>query len=97
MSPPLVFQPLLKDSKMIDATTSAGALLPPELETEFPHIEVDLLNASSGDSIALVVHTARAMQRHKVSTADIERFKREALADDYDHVITTIMRTVTVI
>lgn len=82
---------------MIDTTTSAGALLPPELETEFPHIKVDLVQASSGDSIALVMHTMRALQRHGVCDADRERFIREALSDDYDHVITTIMRTVTVI
>jgi hypothetical protein len=75
----------------------AGALVPPELQTEYPHIEVDLTQATSGDSIALVVHTARAMHFTGVSTKDIERFKREALSADYDHVISTIMRTVTVI
>lgn len=64
--------------------------------TKHPEITVDLSDAD-GNAYALMGRATRAMRRAGVSADEIDAFRDEAMAGDYDHLIQTIMRTVNVV
>jgi hypothetical protein len=61
----------------------------------YPHVKVDLSNVD-GNALSLMGIVTRAMKKEKLSKASIDEFMREAMQGDYDHLLQTIMKTVTV-
>ncbi len=62
---------------------------------KYPQVEVNLVG-EDGNDILILGRVARAMRRAKVPQADIDLFYTEATAGDYDHLLQTCMRWVTV-
>jgi hypothetical protein len=62
---------------------------------KYPHITVQL-TGTSNHAIAIMMTVATALRRGGVPSAEIERFKEEALSGDYDHVLATAMAWVEV-
>lgn len=62
---------------------------------KYPNIEVDLTDGD-GNAFALIGRTTRALRRAGVSDDEVDAFRDEAMAGDYDHLLQTIMKTVEV-
>jgi len=60
------------------------------------HVRVKLASGD-GNSFALLGRTTRAMRRAKVPRKVIDDFIRRATCGHYDHLLRTVMETVTVI
>lgn len=60
-----------------------------------PGVEVQL-SGEDADSILMVMRTKRALSRAGVAAEEQAEFQDEALAGDYDNVISTITRWVSV-
>lgn len=67
----------------------------PAADIKFPHVEVQL-SGTDGNAFVLIGTVRRALRRAGVPAADIDAFANEAMSGNYDHVLQTIMRTVTV-
>ena len=65
-------------------------------EPKYPDVEVQL-SGEDGNAFMLIGKTRRALKRHDVSDEEIEQFSTEATSGDYNNVIATIGRWVTVI
>ena len=63
-------------------------------DIKYPEIEVQL-SGTDGSTLALISTVSRAM-RERVPPAKINEFRKEALSGDYDNVLRTCMRWVTV-
>ena len=64
-------------------------------EVKYPEIEVEL-SGSDGNAFAVIGKVANALRRKGVSTADRAAFQKEATSGDYDNVLATCMKWVTV-
>lgn len=64
-------------------------------EPKYPDVEVQL-SGEYGNAFMLIGKTRRALKRHDVSDEEIEQFSTEATSGDYNNVIATIGRWVTV-
>jgi len=62
---------------------------------KYPEIEVELVG-HDGNAFAIIGRVRKAMQRAKVPDEEIEKFKEEATAGDYDHLLQTCMQWVDV-
>lgn len=60
-----------------------------------PEIEVKLLG-EDGNAFAIMGKVTQAMKRAKVDRAEIDAYQAEAMSGDYDHLLQTTMRFVTV-
>lgn len=69
------------------------AKLKSNTKPKFPHIEVKLIG-KDGNAFAILGHVTKAMRRHGVP--DVKAFLQEAMAGDYNHLLATAMRWVSV-
>ena len=63
--------------------------------TKFPEVEVQL-SGNDGNAFAILGAVAKAMKRAGLSKEDINEFQADAQSGDYDHLLQTAMKTVTV-
>jgi hypothetical protein len=63
-------------------------------EIKFPEVEVNL-SEIDGNAFSIIGAVRRALRR-KATPEQIEEFVAEATSGDYDHLLQTTMRTVTV-
>lgn len=61
----------------------------------YPNIKVQL-SGEDGNAFMIIGRVRKAMERAGVGTADLEKFSKEAMSGDYDHVLQTCMRYVDV-
>jgi hypothetical protein len=64
-------------------------------EPKFPQVEVDITSVD-GNAFSIMGAVSKAMRREGIPYEDIETFKKECMSGDYDHLLQTCMRTVTV-
>ena len=62
---------------------------------KFPEIEVQL-SGEDGNAFSIMGRVASAMRRGGVTQEEIDAFHEEAMSGDYDHLLQTAMKTVTV-
>ena len=62
---------------------------------KFPDVEVTLVG-EDGNAFSIMGRVASALRRAGVEQSDIDSFREEAMSGDYDHLLQTVMRTVTV-
>lgn len=62
---------------------------------KYPAVEVQL-TGTDGNAFAILGTVQKALRRHGVSQEVISEFVAEATADDYDHLLQTVMRWVEV-
>ena len=65
------------------------------MEPKFPHVEVKL-TGQDGNAFAIIGNVQTAMQKAGIDQKDILTFQKEAMGGNYDHLLQTAMRTVTV-
>jgi hypothetical protein len=63
---------------------------------KFPDIEVDLLGGN-GNAFAVMGATIKALRRGGATTEDIDAYKAEAMAGDYDNLLAVTMSWVDVV
>lgn len=63
------------------------------MDVKFPEITVPL-SGEDGNAFSIIGRTIKAMRQGGVSGEDITVFRAEALSDDYDHVLQTVMKIV---
>ena len=61
----------------------------------YPKITVSLIG-EDGNGFSIVVRTGIALRRAGVARAEIDRFRADALASDYDHLLATVQEWVNV-
>jgi len=66
------------------------------MEPKFPHVEVEL-TGQDGNAFAIIGNVQKAMQKAGIDQKDILTFQEEAMDGNYDNLLQTAMRTVTVI
>ena len=59
-------------------------------EIRYPEILVDL-TGHDGNAFAMIARVSKIMRRAGVSQEEIKKFRIEAMAGDYDHVLQTIL------
>jgi hypothetical protein len=64
-------------------------------EPKYPHVKVKLVGRD-GNAFAILGCVARAMRRNGISDADVKAFMAEATSGDYDHLLATALRWVSV-
>lgn len=64
-------------------------------EVKYPEIEVELVG-QDGNAFVILGAVRRAMRSAGVSSEEIDSFYDEATSGDYDHLLSTCMRWVTV-
>ena len=64
-------------------------------EVKFPEVEVTLVG-KNGNAYNIMGIVTNAMKKAKISKEDREAFMNEAMSGDYDHLLQTCMKTVTV-
>jgi hypothetical protein len=65
-------------------------------EIKYPDIEVQL-SGEDGNAMMIIGRVRKALHRAKVPRAEIDAFTIEAMRGDYDNVIATAMRWVSVL
>lgn len=61
----------------------------------YPHLKLQL-SGQEGNAFSLLGRTSAVLRRGKVPSEEIAEFQEMATSGDYDHLIVTIMRWVTV-
>jgi hypothetical protein len=64
-------------------------------DIKYPDIEVQL-TGNDGNAYAVLGNVKRALRRAKVDSHEIELFMQEAMSGDYDHLLQTCCKWVTV-
>lgn len=65
-------------------------------EVKYPNIKVQL-SGEDGNAFVVIGRTTRALRRAGVPDAEVDAFRDEAMAGDYDHLLQTAMRWVDVL
>ena len=65
------------------------------MDPKYPDIFVQL-TGEPGNAFYIIGAVAKALRRAKVDKAEIDAFQKEATSGDYDHVLVTAMKWVTV-
>ena len=65
------------------------------MEPKFPHVEIKL-TGQDGNAFAIIGNVQTAMQKAGIDQKHILTFQEEAMGGNYDHLLQTAMRTVTV-
>lgn len=65
-------------------------------EVLFPQVEV-VLSGEDGNAFAIMGAVTTAMRRAGIEPEDVKAYTEESMKGDYDHLLQTAMRTVTVI
>ena len=63
-------------------------------DVRYPEVRVPLVG-EDGNAFAILGRVQKALRRAGVEPEEIRRFVREATADDYDHLLQTVMAWVT--
>jgi hypothetical protein len=64
-------------------------------DVKYPEVRVRL-TGEDGNAMVIIGRVRRALRQAGVRTGEVNEFTREATAGDYDHVLQTCMRWVTV-
>lgn len=64
-------------------------------EVKYPDVEVQL-SGSDGNAFAVIAKVSRAMREGGCTSEEVDEFRKEAMSDDYDHLLQTAMRFVEV-
>jgi hypothetical protein len=64
-------------------------------EAKYPHIKVQLVG-KDGNAFAILGRVRQEMIRNSVPAEDIQKFMEEARSGDYDNLLNTCMRWVSV-
>jgi hypothetical protein len=64
-------------------------------DVKYPDIEVELVG-QDGNAFAIMASVSKAMRRAKVSQAEIDKYLEESTSGDYDNLLATAMRWVSV-
>jgi len=68
-----------------------------DLTAKYPEVEVILSDGMvDGNAVAIMMKVARAMRRANIPSPEIDAFLVEAKSGNYDHMLQTCMRWVTV-
>lgn len=62
---------------------------------KYSNIEVDLIG-QDGNAFAILARVKKALKANGVSKKDIDTFMEEAMSGDYNHLLTTVMKTVSI-
>lgn len=62
---------------------------------KYPEIEVQLVGLD-GNAFAILGRVLQAMRRGEVPKAERMQFQEEAMSDDYNHLLQTVMKWVSV-
>lgn len=65
------------------------------MEVKYPHIDVQL-TGQDGNAFMILGLVTRAMKNAKLTKAQIDEYRDEAMSGDYDHLLQTTMRYVNV-
>ena len=65
-------------------------------DVKFPEIEVELVG-ENGNAFAILGRVSKALKRGGVSNEEVDIFLNEAKSGDYDHLLQTTMKWVSVI
>jgi hypothetical protein len=65
------------------------------IEVKYPHIEVELVGRD-GNAFAILGAVKSALRSARVPQEEIDVFMTEAMSGDYNHLLTTVLRTVEV-
>jgi len=65
------------------------------MNPKYPEIEVQL-TGKDGNAFSIIGSVRTAMKRNKIPKEDIKAFQEEAMSGDYDNVLVTCMKWVTV-
>ena len=60
-------------------------------EPKYPEICVPL-SEEDGNAFFIINRARKIARRSGVSTAELDKFSKEAMSSDYDHVLQTVMR-----
>lgn len=66
-----------------------------DMEVRYPDVEVQLIGAS-GNAGSIMGSVARALKSHGVPVEEIDEYRMESMSGDYNHLIQTAMRWVSV-
>jgi len=64
-------------------------------DVKYPDVEVQL-SETDGNAFAILGRVQRALRQADVPSDEIDQFRKEATAGDYDHLLQTCMRWVDV-
>ena len=64
-------------------------------DTKYPEVEVQL-SGEDGNAYAIMGAVAKALKRHGVSKEEIDQYHQESMSGDYDNLLVTAMRWVSV-
>jgi len=64
-------------------------------DTKYPEIEVELVG-QDGNAFAIMASVSKAMRRAQVPQAEIDEYLKESTSGDYDNLLSTAMRWVSV-
>lgn len=64
-------------------------------QPKHPDVTVQL-SGEDGNAFSIISRVMRALRRAKVADVQIEEFRKEAMAGDYDHVLRTCLNWVEV-
>lgn len=64
-------------------------------DVKYPQVEVELVG-SNGNAFAVLGNVSQAMRRAKIDKSEIDAFMKEAMGGDYDHLLQTCMKWVSV-
>ena len=65
------------------------------MDPKYPEVTVELLNGD-GNAFSILGKVTKELRMAKVPADQIEAFKTEAMSGDYDHLLQTVMKWVTV-
>lgn len=77
-----------------DPTPPHGIERPPG--PKHPEIEVEL-TGRDGNAFAIMGAVQRAMRQARLDSSEIDDYRNEAMSGDYDHLLVTTMKWVTVL
>lgn len=63
---------------------------------KYPHVEIEL-SGQDGNAFSMIARTARGLRAALVDADEINEFREEAASGDYDNVLATIAKWVTVV
>jgi hypothetical protein len=62
---------------------------------KYSNIEVDLIG-QDGNAFAILARVKKVLKANGVSKKEIDAFMEEAMSGDYNHLLSTVMKTVTI-
>ena len=65
------------------------------MEPLYPDIEVELVG-QDGNAFNLMGIVCKALRRNKVAESEVKKFQNECMSGDYDHLLQTCMKWVSV-